>query len=146
MAKIEITAAIYKPIEKVFSVASNEELRPTWSRFTLEAQKISDGPIGLGTAWRTVDKVFGRQIERQSVFTEYVPNKRITQESRSGPVPFTVRWELEPISGGTRVKVIAEAQPKGLIRFFGPLMMSIRKRQFERDLANMKKLIEDEIL
>ena len=142
MAKIEVSTVINRPVEEVFAVLSNEEKRPKWSSTTIEVKKTSEGPIGVGTTWRAVDRIFGRRMERESVFTEYEPNRRIIQKSTSGPVPFEVQSIYEPVDGGTRVIVIAEAQPSGLFKLAGPLLMRIRKRQFARDLANLKAMIE----
>jgi len=142
MAKIEVSTVIYRPIEEVFAVLSNEENRSKWSSTTIEVKKTSEGPIGVGTTWRGVDRIFGRQMERESVYTEYEPNRKITQKSTSGPVPFEVQFLYEPIAGGTRVIVIAEAQPSGLFKLAGPLFMRLRKRQFASDLATFKAMIE----
>ena len=142
MAKIEVSTVIYRPIEEVFAVLSNEENRSKWSSTTIEVKKTSQGPIGVGTTWRGVDRIFGRQMERESIYTEYEPNRKITQKSTSGAVPFEVQFLYEPIAGGTRVIVIAEAQPSGLFRLAGPLFMRLRKRQFARDLATLKAMME----
>jgi carbon monoxide dehydrogenase subunit G len=81
-------------------------------------------------------------LQRESVFTEYEPNRKITQKSTSGSVPFEVQLMCEPVEGGTRLIVIAEAQPRGLFKLVGPLLVRLRKRQFASDLANLKAMIE----
>jgi uncharacterized protein YndB with AHSA1/START domain len=60
MAKIEVSTVISRPVEEVFAVLSNEENRPKWSNTTIEIKKTSEGPIGAGTTWRGVDRIFGR--------------------------------------------------------------------------------------
>ena len=142
MARIEISTVITRPVEEVFAVLSNEEHRPKWSSTTIEVTKTSAGPIGVGTTWRSVDRIFGRRMERESMVTEYEPNRKITQRSTSGPVPFEVRSIYEPVEEGTRVIIIAEAQPSGLFKLAGPLLERVRKRQFETDLASLKEQIE----
>ena len=142
MAKIEVSTVINRPVEEVFAVLSNEEKRPQWSSTTIEVEKTSEGPIRVGTTWRGVDRIFGRRMERESIYTEYQINRKITQKSTSGPVPFEVQSIYEPVEGGTRVIVIAEAQPSGLFKLAGPLLMRIRKQQFATDLANLKAMIE----
>jgi uncharacterized protein YndB with AHSA1/START domain len=142
MAKIEVSTVINRPIEEVFAVLSNEENRSKWSSTTIEVKKTSEGPIGAGTTWRGVDRIFGRRMERDFVYTAYEPNRRITEKSTSGPVPFEVQFIYEPTTGGTWVIIIAEAQPSGLFKLAGPLLMRIRKRQFATDLANLKAMME----
>jgi uncharacterized protein YndB with AHSA1/START domain len=133
---------INRPLEEVFAILSNEENRPKWSSTTIEVKKTSDDPIGVGTTWRGVDKIFGRRMERESVYTEYELNRKITQKSTSGPVPFKVQSIYEPVEGGTRVIVTAEAQPSGVFKLAAPLLVRLRKRQFTTDLANLKALLE----
>jgi uncharacterized membrane protein len=142
MAKIEVSTVINRPVEEVFAVLSNEENRPKWSSTTIEVKKTSEGPIGVGTTWRGVDRIFGRRMERESVFTEYEPNRKIRQKSTSGPVPFEVQFLYAPVEAGTQVIVIAEAQPRGLFKLAGPLLMRLRKQQFAADLATVKAMIE----
>jgi uncharacterized protein YndB with AHSA1/START domain len=142
MAKIEVSTVINRPVEDVFAVLSNEENRSKWSSTTIEVTKTSEGPIGVGTTWRGVDRIFGRQMERDSVYTEYELNRKVTQKSTSGPVPFEVQFIYEPTMGGTRVIVIAEARPRGLFKLAGALLMRIRERQFATDLATLKAMIE----
>ena len=142
MARIQVSTVINRPVEEVFGVLSNDENRPKWSSTTIDVKKTSEGPIGIGTTWRAVDRIFRRRIERESVFTEYEPNRKITQKSTSGPVPFEVRLICEPVEGATRVIVIAEAQPSGFFKLAGPLFERLRKRQFESDLADLKQGLE----
>ncbi len=142
MAKIEVSTVISRPVEEVFAVLSNEENRPKWSATTIEVKKTSEGPIGAGTTWLGVDRIFGRRMQRESVFTEYEPNQKVTQKSTSGAIPFEVQLMYEPVEGGTRVIVIAEAQLRGLFKLVEPLLLRLRKRQFASDLANVKAMIE----
>ena len=142
MARIQVSAVINRPVEEVFAVLSNDENRPKWSSTTIDVKKTSEGPIGIGTTWRSVERIFRRRIERESVFTEYEPNRKITQKSTSGPVPFEVRLICEPVEGATRVIVIAEVQPSGFFKLADPLFERLRKRQFEIDLADLKQGLE----
>lgn len=146
IAKIEVSTVISQPVEEVFAVLSNEENRPKWSATTIEVKKTSAGPIGAGTTWRGVDRIFGRRLQRASIFTEYKLNRKITQKTTSGSVPFEVQLMYESVEGGTRVIVIAEAQLSGLFKLVGPLLRRLRKRQFASDLANMKAMIESNAL
>jgi uncharacterized protein YndB with AHSA1/START domain len=79
MIKIEVSTVIDRPLEDVFAVLSNEENRPKWSSTSIEVKKTSEGPIGVGTTWRGVYKIFGKRMERESVYTEYEPNRKITR-------------------------------------------------------------------
>jgi len=92
MAKIEVSTVINRPVEEVFAVLSNEANTSKWSTTTMEVKKTSEGPIGVGTTWRGVDRIFGRQMERESVYTEYEPNRKSSR--KVPPVPCHLKFNL----------------------------------------------------
>ena len=44
---------IDRPVETVFAYITDVTNDPAWHTDVLEAQKTSDGPIGVGTLWHT---------------------------------------------------------------------------------------------
>ena len=142
MLKIESTTVINRPIEEVFAVLSNFENNPKWSSAFLEAKKTSEGPIGVGTTWRGVAKALGQRIETELECTEYEPNRKCAQKSKSRPFPTEVRQTFEPVEGGTRVNVRLDAEPGGFFKLAEPLVVSMLKRLTEADLATLKDLME----
>lgn len=142
MAKLEISTVINRPVEEVFAFLSNPENYPKWISSSSEVKIISEGPIGVGTTFRPVVKFLGRRIEGESEVTEYEPNRRYATKSKSGPVPVEWRVTFERVEGGTRVSMSGEVEPGGFFKIAEPLLVSMVKRQFEADLANLKDLME----
>jgi uncharacterized membrane protein len=141
MLKVESTTVISRPVEEVFALLSNLENYPKWSSAFLEVQKTSEGPIGVGTTWRAVQKAFGQRLESEVEVTEYEPNRMWTQKGRS-PFPVQVQATFEGVDGGTRVNLRLEGEPGGFFRLAEPLLASMAKRNIEGDLANLKDLME----
>ncbi len=141
MAKLEISTVINRPVEEVFAFLSNPENDPKW-RSGIEVKKTSEGPIGVGATYRTVVTALGRRIEGEIEFTEYEPNRRCATKTKSGPIPVESQWTFERVEGGTRVDVTLVAEPGGFFKLAEPLLVSILKRQFEADSANLKDLME----
>ena len=142
MAKFETSTVINRPLEEVFALLSNAENDPKWQSVTIEAKKTSDGPIGVGTTWRTVSRFLGRRIESESEITEYELNRKFAFKTKSGPIPFEGRMTFERVEGGTRINLKGEAEIGGFFKLAEPLVVSIGKRQLEADLANLKDLME----
>ncbi len=140
--KIETSVAINRPVEEVFAVLSDVENNPKWSSAFLEAKKTSEGPIGVGTTWRVVQKALGQRIEGEVEVTEYEPNRKCAQKSKSGPIPAKIWQTFEPVEGGTRVSLVLEAEPGGFFKLAEPLLMSMLKRSIETDFANVRDLME----
>jgi hypothetical protein len=84
----------------------------------------------------------GRRIESEIEFTEYEPNHRYATKSTSGPFPMESRVTFERIEGGTRVNATLVGEPGGFFKLAEPLLVSMIKRQFDADLANLKDLME----
>jgi carbon monoxide dehydrogenase subunit G len=141
MAKLEISTVINRPVEEVFAFLSNPENDPKW-RSGIEVKKTSEGPIGVGATYRTVVTALGRRIEGEIEFTEYESNWRCATKTKSGPIPVESQWTFERVEGGTRVDVTLVAEPGGFFKLAEPLLVSILKRQFEADSANLKDLME----
>ncbi len=143
MVKIEISTVIKRPTEEVFAVMSNAENILKWQSGTIEAEKTSDGPIGVGTTWRTVSRFLGRRLESaESEFTEYELNRKLAFKSKSGPIQFEVWMTFEHVEGGTRINTKFEAEIGGFFKLAEPLVVSMGKRQLEGDFANLKDLME----
>jgi uncharacterized protein YndB with AHSA1/START domain len=142
MAKLETATVINRPVEEVFALLSNPENYPKWSSSTSDVKITSEGPIGVGTTYRSVVTFLGRRLEGETEFTEYEPNRRIAQKSKSGPFPIENQSTLERVEGGTRINFTTDAQPGGFFKLAEPLLIRLVKRQFEADFANMKDLME----
>src|SRR5918992_167867 len=106
MATANVSTTIKRPVEDVFAVLSNPETSPKWSSSSLESKKISEGPIGVGTTWRSVSKFLGRRIETEMEITEFEPNRKFTLRSMSGPFPLQAAVPFERIEAGTRIRAI----------------------------------------
>jgi len=102
MAKFKFSVTINRPVEEVFAFLSNYENDPKRSSATVEGTKTSEGPIGVGTTWRSVSKVLGRRIESELEHIEYELNRKIAIKQTSGPYPHTFIGTLELVEGGTK--------------------------------------------
>jgi uncharacterized protein YndB with AHSA1/START domain len=142
MATLEISIVINRPIEEVFAFVSNPESSPKWISGISESMITSAGPIGVGTTYRSVLTFMGRRIETEAEFTEFEPNHSYAQKNKSGPFPMQNRETFERVEGGTRVTLALVGEPGGFFKLAEPLLVSMLKRQYQADLANLKDLME----
>jgi uncharacterized membrane protein len=142
MATLDISIVINRPVEEVFAFLSNPENTPKWSSGSGEVKITSAGPMGVGTTYRTVRTVLGRRIEAENEVTAYEPNRSYATKSKSGPIPMESQVTFEHVEGGARISAILVGDPGGLFKLAEPLLVSMIKRQFEADLANLKDLME----
>jgi carbon monoxide dehydrogenase subunit G len=145
MVNMEVSIVINRPIEEVFAELSDLENNKKWRSGTVEAEKTSVGPIAIGTTYRMVNGAFGRRMEGVAEVTEYEPNRRFVTKNRSG-LPIETERTFEPVEGGTKVTFTVKAELAGFFRMAEPLVAGMGKRRLESDVADLKDLLEADVL
>lgn len=146
MATAGCEVTINRSVEDVFAILSNAENDPTYSSLVVEARRTSPGPIGVGTTARLVSRMFGRRIVNDWTVTEFDPNRTYAWQRTSGGVPLGGRMTFDEVDGRTRVSATITVEPDGILRFIAPLIATLGRRGFKKDLANLKHLMEAHVL
>ncbi len=143
MMRFEHEETVERPPAEVFAYLSDPANLPTWQGSVVETRKESDGETAVGSRFTEVRSLLGRKIESQLEVTEYEPGKTFSLRVVSGPVRMTVRHLLEPAPGGaTRIRVLGEGDPGGVVRMPGPILARAVKKQAQGDFATLKRLLE----
>ena len=101
MARFDVGVTIKRPLNEVFAVLSDFSNGVKWASGAVEpAQKITDGPIGVGTTWHGVGKVAGRRFVTDATCTEFEADRKITL-TLTKPFPTTSAVTFESVAGGT---------------------------------------------
>jgi carbon monoxide dehydrogenase subunit G len=145
MPRVEEEIVIDRPPEDVFAFVTAPENDREWVSTTVERQREKEGPIGVGSRIRGVDKFLGRRIESTLEVTEHEPNTR-SSIRLEGPISARGTYELEPEDGRTRFRWImdAEAGLGGLYlgRITDPLVTFLFRRRLRSDLRRLKDVLE----
>lgn len=142
MVRIEHSVTIDRPPSEVFEYISDPTNLPEWQSTALEGRMESPGPLGLGARAVEVRKFLGRRMESTMEVIGYEPDRELSFEVVSGPVPFRVSERLSPTTGGTRIDIVLEGEPGGFFKLAEPLVARAAKRQLEADYATLKDLLE----
>lgn len=142
MQRIEASAVISKPLDQVFSYATDTQKLPLWAGPVAEAKQISEGPFGVGTESTRVTQLLGRRFESKYEVTEFEPNTRYSAKTTSGPVPIEEHMWFEAVEGGTKVTIAGDLEASGFFKLAAPVLNRITKRQVESDIATLKDLLE----
>lgn len=145
MPHVEEEIVIERPPEDVFAFATTPENDHEWVSTAVERQREKEGPIGIGSRIRAVDKFLGRRIESTLEVTEHEPNTR-SAIRLEGPISARGSYLLEPIEGRTRFRWIldADAGLGGLYlgRVSDPLVTFMFRRRVRSDLRRLKDVLE----
>jgi uncharacterized protein YndB with AHSA1/START domain len=142
--QIEIAA----PRSAVFQFLEQPELIQSWSGAT-EVRPLSPGGLQAGSRSRLVLQVEGRKIELEAEATAVERDQHIALALKTVPgssTPFSqlVHYRLSDVAGGTRLAVTVDTLYEGgLMRLLEPAITPAAQRQLVRNMARLKRQVED---
>jgi hypothetical protein len=86
MARFTTTLAVPQSAEKTFAFVSAFDRTAEWDAGVAEAQKLTEGPVRLGTRFRVVAAFFGRRVEMIYTVTQLEAPHRIVLRGESSTV------------------------------------------------------------
>jgi carbon monoxide dehydrogenase subunit G len=130
--RAELTIEVARTPEDVFSYLTDVSNLPAWQAGVRSAT-LRDGRIEESRS------LLGRELNTTLEIVEQEEPRLFTLRAVDSPVPFTVRHELEPSDGGTRLTVSAEGDVPG---FAAGLLARGAERQFRKDFERLKQILE----
>jgi carbon monoxide dehydrogenase subunit G len=130
--RAELTIEIARSPEDVFAYLTDVSNLPAWQAGVKSATR-GDRRIEESRS------LLGRELHTTLEVVEEDEPRLFTVRALDSPVPFTVRHELEPADGGTRLAVTAEGDVPG---FAAGLVARRAERQFRKDFERLKKILE----
>ena len=147
MINVVDSVVIDRPIEVVWAFIADLEDAHRWGLWS-EATKTSNGPVGIGSTYRSSERGLGLKITALLTITEWEPPRRLTfwsetfPSGRFGPLkPATLSFSLDSLEDGrTRVERQAGGQTHGAWKLLEPVIALGIRREKEEDAV--KKLLE----
>jgi uncharacterized protein YndB with AHSA1/START domain len=135
---------VERPIEEVFTFATDPDNDTLWQSTSLKTEQTSEGPVDVGTTFRNTSKFLGRRIESTYEVIENEPPHKQCVRITSGPIPGVGCYLFEPTDdgGSTRFTQRFEAEVGGFFRLADPLAGRAIRRQQETDMATLKDMLE----
>jgi uncharacterized protein YndB with AHSA1/START domain len=138
-----MTVTIARPVEDVFAVLSDVTKVPAWSSNTIEETLLTPGPLRKGSRRRAVIKGFaGRTMQNEAEMVDFEPNRRMVVKVLDAPLPADIVIEFTPVEGGTRLDWTGIVSPTGILAPTAFLMAWFYRMAFEKDLRNLKALMD----
>ena len=140
--QLETTITIERPVDEVLAYVTVVENTTQWTESTVEAVQTSEGPVGAGSTCRIVSQAMGQRFTHEFEVTDFQPAKRYAVQSTDGPFPLSMTYTFEVVEGGTRLRVVSEADLGGLMSIAGALISGAAQKQMETDHRNLKRVLE----
>ncbi len=139
-AVIEWTTEIARTPEDVFDYLSDQGNERAWNPDCVSIEKLTDGPVGVGTRFRAKWK------QGPAVITEVTAydRPRSWTYTNGGSIGCVLTCTLEATrSGSTRMTSRGLWSAKGLARLFFPIFIRMMRRTELKIMANARRALEE---
>lgn len=144
--KTEQSVEIDRAIADVFEKATKDVA--AWSITVVEDELIEEKPDGVGTTFRIVTEEKGRRMDFEGVVTRHEPPTMSAVHLHGQHFDLDVEYQLEDLSGRTRLTQISEVNGKGFAKvmffLFGWMMNKSGCKAAESELNSLKKYCESQ--
>lgn len=138
MAVIENSVVIDHPPEVVFDYAVDVMNEREWNPTVESVEKLTPGPVGLGTTYRAKWK---RSPAIELECTKFQRPHRWAYRNE-GPLSGEFSVTLTPHGESTLATVRFEVRPHGFVRFVFPFLLHSLRRQERENMGLLKRAIE----
>jgi polyketide cyclase/dehydrase/lipid transport protein len=142
MARITGEIIIDRQAGEVFDFVADQRNEPKYNPDLLRSDKVTDGPIGVGTRFAAVHTSVGHPVDMIVEVTGYDRPRRFA--SRTTMAWTEIRGELtfDAAGAGTRMRWAWDVQPKGLSRLLTPVVSIVGRRQEQAVWTGLKRHLE----
>ena len=142
MARIEGEIVIGRPVDVVFDYVADQSNEPQYNPHMVRADKITPGPVGKGTQFRSAVASVGRTAEILIEYTGYDRPRLLESTTTMAQADISYALRFEPAAAGTRMRWSGQVRPKGAYRLLGPVITWLGTRQEQRIWASLKQHLE----
>jgi hypothetical protein len=142
MGRISGDILIKRQVEQVFDYVADQRNEPVYNPRMLHSEKITDGPVGVGTRFRVTAQSGWREIEMLIEVTEFQRPGRFGSRTTMSAADIDGGLTFEPVNGATRMNWARDLRPKGSLRLLAPLVTRLRRRQEQTIWTGLKDQLE----
>ena len=140
---VTVETRIHRPVGEVAAFAGDPGNAPSWYVNINSVEWLTDPPVAVGSRMDFVATFLGRRIEYTYEVVELVPGERLVMSTAQGPFPMRTTYTWEAAGAGTRMTLRNNGSPSGFARIAAPVMELAMRRAMTKDLAALKRTLED---
>jgi uncharacterized protein YndB with AHSA1/START domain len=139
VATVTLSSVIERPAEEIFDVLADIRRNPEWCPAFGRTEKLTPGPVGSDTVFRTSLRGMG---DLQIRVTRYERPRRIWFTTRAKTAEIKHNFVLTSGDGGTYVEQEIDVRPRAVLRLVAPVMALMLRRSIQSNTAALKAYLE----
>jgi hypothetical protein len=142
---VDVTSQIIinKPIYIVANYAYDPDNAPEWYVNIKSADWKTPKPLQIGSQIAFTASFLGRKLVYTYEIVEFIPGQKLVMRTAEGPFPMETTYIWTAIDDKTTRMILRNTgKPTGFSKLFAPIMARAMKRANNKDLINIKKIIE----
>ncbi|HEX4334509.1 MAG TPA: SRPBCC family protein [Polyangiaceae bacterium] len=134
---------IGRPRSEVAAYAGDPGNAPQWYVNIQSVEWKTAPPLAIGSRVAFVARFLGRRLAYTYEVVDLVPAERLVMRTSEGPFPMETTYTWESVQAdGTRMTLRNRGEPSGFSKLVAPFMASAMRRANEKDLRQLKELLE----
>lgn len=142
MPQITGEIVIDRPVEEVFDFVSNECNEPRYNVEMVSAEKVTEGPVGLGSRFEAVMRSGRREFPLTIEFTSFERPLRLGSHSTAPGMSTDGALTFERRGGSTVMRWGWDVNVEGAMKLLRPLVTWMGDRQEKRIWGELKRHLE----
>ena len=142
MTRITGEIVIYAPADVVFDFVADQRNEPAYNPHMVRSAKVTPGPVGKGTQFRSAVRSRGRLAGMAIEYTGFQRPSRLASTTRMAQAEFSGTLTFEPAGAGTRLRWSWDAQFTWPLRLLAPVLARVGGRQERATWARLKRYLE----
>jgi Polyketide cyclase / dehydrase and lipid transport len=142
MARIDGEIVIGLPAGVVFDYVADQSNEPQYNPRMVRAEKVTPGPVGKGTRFRSAVASRGRTVEMLIEVTGYDRPHHLASITTMQQADISYTLTFEPVASGTRMQWSGQVRPRGALKMLGPVVVWMGRHQEQRIWASLKQHLE----
>jgi hypothetical protein len=143
MPRITGDIVIARSVGEVFDFVADERSEPLYNPDLLRSDKVTSGPIGVGTRFAAVHAPARRPVQMTIEVTDYDPPSTLGTHTTMSWADVRGVLTFEPAGTGTRMRWAWDVQPKRLARLLTPVVGVVGRRQERSVWEGLRTYLED---
>ncbi len=143
MPTYHVAIAIAAPPETVFAAIADLTRHSDWAADPLEIRALSDGPVAVGSQYRSTAQAQGRTIMADLQVTELQPPQRFAFSVRDLTGAYRHQFSVQPTASGSHVERVISASlslPQAVL--FYAVFLIIKRPNTRKGLERLKERLE----